>query len=173
MLGTNDEGDKDQILEECTGKSELDPQMKDELWWAFNRRSRGARPRRRGREAVSDSHNDLRCALIRSPRLMDRTCATCEGVLSVYERKAFLVDRYRCSGCGTKFDLTTSSGEALLLLAGVGLPLVVALAPDRKFARADDRWGIVAFLLAQAAVFVFFVVRSRRRAKRNPLRLPR
>src|SRR5262249_37674665 len=103
---------------------------------------------------------------------MDRRCAACEGVLSVYERFTFMgapfVHRYRCA-CGTRFDVLTPFGEVLCIGLALGLPAVVALLPASKFASAGDRTWILALLVVQAVVFVVLAVRSRRRAKANPL----
>jgi hypothetical protein len=104
---------------------------------------------------------------------VQRICGVCDGRMGVYEQKNLagmpFVQRYRCGGCGTKWDLLTPLGGFALGGLGVSLPAIVALLPERKFQSSSDRLWILVFLVAQLAVIVGLIVRSRRNAARHPL----
>ena len=105
-------------------------------------------------------------------RTMDRRCSVCNGVTSLKERYSVLgvpfVYRYRCSDCGAKMDLFSKPGEWAMALFAVGMPIVLALLPARRFKSESDRHWILVFVVVQAIVIAIVIVRDRRSRRRNP-----
>lgn len=102
---------------------------------------------------------------------VDRRCAVCEVKVPPHETYRFgltIVHRYRCAGCGRRFDVATPFGEVLLTSLGVTLVATVSLSPDRKFSPASARWWILAIVLGLLLVTVVHIKKSRNHAKMNP-----
>lgn len=102
----------------------------------------------------------------------ERRCGICDAGVMPYERQALagivFARRYACGGCGTRFDLATRFGEAVLLgLFGTILG-VIALQPASRFASASDRTWILVIAVLQLVAGIVVVVRSRQRARLHP-----